>query len=174
MHLKMRLRFVILWPQWLVEWEKELVSWGEGGYTIQDKPMPRGEIVVGGPSLTDGYFNNNSKTREGFEVDDRGMWWFYTGDIGRGVLCVIVQCIKDMLRHFFCEVIAGVEAALISTNYVDNIMGTRISPSCVEKQTLKLRFNIHLSRLQRSRNSTRFEFPAKIQLVPEPWTRNLA
>lgn len=46
----------------------QLVSWEEGGYRISDKPMPRGEIVVGGNSVTAGYFNNQEKTDEVYKV----------------------------------------------------------------------------------------------------------
>lgn len=84
------------------------MSWEEGGYHVSDEPMPRGEIVVGGNSITAGYFNNHEKTNEVYkvnslvvncwrdkdhhdpysnallpQVDDTGMRWFYTGDIGR-------------------------------------------------------------------------------------------
>ncbi|KAI9178282.1 hypothetical protein LWI28_024723 [Acer negundo] len=61
----------------------QLVSWEEGGYKSSDKPMPRGEVVVGGFSVTAGYFNNPEKTDEVYKVDERGMRWFYTGDIGQ-------------------------------------------------------------------------------------------
>lgn len=47
----------------------QLVSWEEGGYRTSDKPMPRGEVVVGGFSITAGYFNNAEKTDEAYKVD---------------------------------------------------------------------------------------------------------
>ncbi|CAN6934939.1 unnamed protein product [Brassica oleracea] len=51
---------------------------------VIDKPMPRGEIVVGGNSVTSDYFNNQAKTDEVYMVvDEKGTRWFYTGDIGR-------------------------------------------------------------------------------------------
>ncbi|KAK3184565.1 hypothetical protein Dsin_031851 [Dipteronia sinensis] len=61
----------------------KLISWEEGGYKSSDKPMPRGEVVVGGFSVTAGYFNNPEKTDEVYKVDERGMRWFYSGDIGQ-------------------------------------------------------------------------------------------
>lgn len=47
----------------------QLVSWKEGGYTTSDKPMPRGEIVVGGHTATAGYFKNEEKTNEVYKVN---------------------------------------------------------------------------------------------------------
>lgn len=46
----------------------QLVSWEEGGYTTSDKPMPRGEVVIGGASVSAGYFNNEAKTAEVYKV----------------------------------------------------------------------------------------------------------
>lgn len=60
----------------------KLANWPEGGYTTQDKPNPRGEVVVGGDTVTDGYFEMPEETKEAFEVDENGVKWFYTGDIG--------------------------------------------------------------------------------------------
>lgn len=58
-----------------------LVDWDEGGYRVTDEPRSRGEIVIGGPCLAAGYFNQPEQTAEVFKVED-GYRWFYTGDIG--------------------------------------------------------------------------------------------
>lgn len=62
------------------------------GYTHKD-PHPRGEIYLGGPSISSGYFRNEAKTREAYLRDEKGRVWFATGDIGElhpgGVLAII-------------------------------------------------------------------------------------
>ncbi|KAF5746845.1 Long chain acyl-CoA synthetase 9 isoform 1 [Tripterygium wilfordii] len=105
----------------------KLIDWPEGGYLTTDKPMPRGEIVIGGPNVTVGYYKNEEKTKEVYKVDERGMRWFYTGDIGRfhsdGCLEVIDRK-KDIvkLQHGEYVSLGKVEAALSGSPYVDNIM----------------------------------------------------
>ncbi|XP_062199820.1 long chain acyl-CoA synthetase 8 [Phragmites australis] len=105
----------------------KLVSWEEGGYRISDSPMPRGEVVVGGYSITKGYFNNEAKTNEVYKVDEGGIRWFYTGDIGQfhpdGCLEIIDRK-KDIvkLQHGEYVSLGKVESALTTSNYVDNIM----------------------------------------------------
>ncbi|KAK7351120.1 hypothetical protein VNO77_10329 [Canavalia gladiata] len=105
----------------------KLIDWPEGGYSTNDSPMPRGEIVIGGPSVTLGYFKNEEKTKESYKVDERGMRWFYTGDIGRfhkdGCLEIIDRK-KDIvkLQHGEYVSLGKVEAALLVSPFVDNIM----------------------------------------------------
>ncbi|XP_028551695.1 long chain acyl-CoA synthetase 9, chloroplastic [Dendrobium catenatum] len=105
----------------------QLIDWPEGGYLTTDSPMPRGEIVIGGPNVTPGYFKNEEKTKEVYKLDERGMRWFYTGDIGRfhpdGCLEIIDRK-KDIvkLQHGEYVSLGKVETALIVSPYVENIM----------------------------------------------------
>lgn len=72
--------------------EIRLVSWEEGGYRVTNKPYPQGEIIVGGDSVSQGYYKLPSKTAEEF-FEENGLRWFKTGDIGEvhedGVLKII-------------------------------------------------------------------------------------
>ncbi|KAG6516609.1 hypothetical protein ZIOFF_027078 [Zingiber officinale] len=183
----------------------KLIDWSEGGYLVTDKPMPRGEVVIGGPNVTAGYFKNEEKTKEVYKVDERGMRWFYTGDIGRihpGGLLEIIDRKKDIvkLQHGEYVSLGKVESALIVSSYVENIMlhadpfhnfcvalivaahntledwaskqginCTDFSDLCQKEETVK---EVHGSLLKAAKQSRldKFEIPAKIKLIPEPWT----
>ncbi|KAL9664907.1 hypothetical protein QQ045_020316 [Rhodiola kirilowii] len=183
----------------------KLIDWPEGGYLISDSPLPRGEIVIGGPSVTVGYFKNDEKTKEAYKVDERGMRWFYSGDIGQfhsdGCLEIIDRK-KDIvkLQHGEYVSLGKVEAALSSCPYVDNIM-LHADPFhnycvalivvsrpaiedwakregldfidfpdlCLKQETIK---EVQASLVKEGKKARldKFEIPAKIKLLPEPWT----
>nr|XP_037274408.1 long-chain-fatty-acid--CoA ligase 4-like [Rhipicephalus microplus]XP_037274409.1 long-chain-fatty-acid--CoA ligase 4-like [Rhipicephalus microplus]XP_037274410.1 long-chain-fatty-acid--CoA ligase 4-like [Rhipicephalus microplus] len=102
-----------------------LVDWEEGKYSVQDKPNPRGEILVGGPGLAKEYFKNEELTRELFR-EESGIRWFYTGDIGEifpdGTL-KIVDRKKDLVKLQYGEYVSlgRVEMVLKTCALVDNI-----------------------------------------------------
>ncbi|KAH7844274.1 hypothetical protein Vadar_026290 [Vaccinium darrowii] len=148
----------------------KLVSWEEGGYTTSDKPMPRGEVVVGGFSVTAGYFNNDAKTKEVYEVDERGMRWFYTSDIGQfhpdGCLEIIDRK-KDIVKLQHGEYISlgKVEAALMTSNYIDNVM---VYADPFHNYCVALVVPSHQA--AKAAKLDKFEIPAKIKLMSDPWT----
>ncbi|XP_044161409.1 long-chain-fatty-acid--CoA ligase 4 isoform X2 [Bufo gargarizans] len=106
--------------------EIKLRDWLEGGYTNEDKPHPRGEIVIGGLNVSMGYFKNEEKSLEDFYVDENGQRWFCTGDIGEvhpdGCLQIIDRK-KDLVKLQAGEYVSlgKVEAALKNCSLVDNI-----------------------------------------------------
>lgn len=59
-----------------------LKDWKEGGYSTNDKPHPRGEVVVGGDCVANGYYKMEKETAEVFFKDEDGKRWLETGDIG--------------------------------------------------------------------------------------------
>ncbi|KAM4662916.1 long-chain-fatty-acid--CoA ligase 4 isoform 2-T6 [Discoglossus pictus] len=106
--------------------EIKLRDWQEGGYTNQDKPHPRGEIIIGGKNVSMGYFKNVEKTSEDYHVDENGQRWFCTGDIGElhsdGCLQIIDRK-KDLVKLQAGEYVSlgKVEAALKNCPLIDNI-----------------------------------------------------
>uniref|UniRef100_A0A4W6E6P4 long-chain-fatty-acid--CoA ligase n=1 Tax=Lates calcarifer TaxID=8187 RepID=A0A4W6E6P4_LATCA len=106
--------------------EITLKDWEEGGYYSTDKPNPRGEILIGGPNVTMGYYKNEAKNREDFYVDENGQRWFCTGDIGEfhpdGCLKIIDRK-KDLVKLQAGEYVSlgKVEAVLKNCPLIDNI-----------------------------------------------------
>lgn len=80
----------------------KLFNWEEGGYRVTDKPNPRGEVIVGGPVISKGYFNLPEEDKEAF-FEQHGQKWFRTGDIGEidqlGRLKIIDRKRDLKLRH---------------------------------------------------------------------------
>ncbi|MED6106627.1 Long chain acyl-CoA synthetase 8 [Stylosanthes scabra] len=183
----------------------KLVSWEEGGYMTSDKPMPRGEVVVGGFSVTAGYFKNQEKTNEVYKVDENGLRWFYTGDIGQihpdGCLEIIDRK-KDIvkLQHGEYLSLGKVEAVLSTSPYVDSVMvhadpfhnyGVALivpSRQSLEKWAQQAGIEYKdfpelcskaestnevlqsINKVAKAGKLQKSEIPAKIKLLPDPWT----
>uniref|UniRef100_A0A2I9LP62 long-chain-fatty-acid--CoA ligase n=1 Tax=Centruroides hentzi TaxID=88313 RepID=A0A2I9LP62_9SCOR len=102
-----------------------LVDWDEGNYHPTDKPNPRGEIVIGGDCVTEGYYKNKQLTEECFK-DENGTRWFYTGDIGELLPdgnFKIIDRKKDIVKLQHGEYISlgKIESELKSCHLVENI-----------------------------------------------------
>lgn len=102
-----------------------LVNWEEGNYRVTNKPYPQGEIIIGGDSVSLGYYKLPSKTKEDFFEED-GKRWFKTGDIGEmhadGVLKIIDRK-KDLVKLQAGEYVSlgKVESELKTCPIVENI-----------------------------------------------------
>uniref|UniRef100_A0A0D3BY88 AMP-dependent synthetase/ligase domain-containing protein n=2 Tax=Brassica TaxID=3705 RepID=A0A0D3BY88_BRAOL len=91
------------------------------GVDVSDKPMPRGEIVVGDNSVTAGYFNNQAKTDDVYKRNGAEQAGVKYSDFSE-----------------LCE----------NGDAVNKVQQPLTKAAKVEK----------------------FEIPAKIKLLPEPWT----
>ena len=83
-------------------------------YMTTDLPYPRGELLMKGPVIFQGYFHNPAKTAEAFDKDG----WFTTGDVVQvfpnGSVKVIDRC-KNIFKLSQGEYIAPEK--------IENIMG---------------------------------------------------
>uniref|UniRef100_A0A8C5HNX1 long-chain-fatty-acid--CoA ligase n=1 Tax=Gouania willdenowi TaxID=441366 RepID=A0A8C5HNX1_GOUWI len=110
----------------LVCCEIKLKNWADGNYYSTDHPHARGEILIGGPNVTMGYYKNQDKNQDDFIVDENGQRWFCTGDIGEfqedGCLKIIDRK-KDLVKLQAGEYVSlgKVEAILKNCPLIDNI-----------------------------------------------------
>ncbi|MCD7455348.1 Long chain acyl-CoA synthetase 8 [Datura stramonium] len=121
------------------------------------------------------------QTNEVYKVDEEGMRWFYTGDIGRfhpdGCLEIIDRK-KDIVKLQHGEYISlgKVEAALSSSNYVlekwaqENGAEHRAFSDLCNKVEAVNEVQQSLLKVGKAARLDKFEIPAKIKLIPEPWT----
>ncbi|KAK0520184.1 medium-chain fatty acid-CoA ligase faa2 [Tilletia horrida] len=91
----------------------------ELGYTSADRPHPRGELQLKGPSVFPGYYKDEAKTREAIDEDG----WFSTGDVaevdevGR---FKIIDRVKNLLKLAQGEYVAleRVESTYAACSYL--------------------------------------------------------
>lgn len=101
--------------------EIKLVDFPDAGYYSTNKP-PQGEIWIRGPSVTEGYWDNEQETKESITEDG----WFKTGDIGEfnanGHLKIIDRK-KNLVKTLNGEYIAleKLESAYRTAPVVGNI-----------------------------------------------------
>jgi len=117
--------------------ELRLVNWEEGGYSNTDKPNPRGEIYLGGDSISLGYYKMPEKTAEDYHVIN-GVRYFATGDIGEvmpnGGLKIIDRK-KDLTKLQSGEYISlmKIESIVKVLQFVDTccVCANPLKSSCV-------------------------------------------
>ncbi|CAF1425087.1 unnamed protein product [Adineta steineri] len=84
----------------LVSCEIRLRNWDEGNYKNTDKPNPRGEILIGGKIVAQGYYDETSNENINF-TEINNTKYFCTGDIGEmypdGTLKIIDRK-KDLVK----------------------------------------------------------------------------
>ncbi|KAK2738355.1 long-chain fatty acid-CoA ligase [Onygenales sp. PD_40] len=102
--------------------EAKLVDFPEAGYFSHHTP-PQGEIWIRGPSVMEGYYENEEETKASLTEDG----WFMTGDIGEfdkyGHLRIIDRK-KNLVKSLNGEYVAleKLESIYRSCNVVANIM----------------------------------------------------
>lgn len=77
--------------------EYQLRDIDELDYNRNSKPYPKGEIVLRGPSIFVGYFQNKALTDSSKDQDG----WLYTGDVGMllpGNALKIIDRIKNIFK----------------------------------------------------------------------------
>ena len=114
------------------------------GYSLLDRneageATPRGEIWIGGPCVSRGYYAMPDKTAADF-VEEDGIRWFKTGDVGRrnvdGTIAIVDRK-KDLIKLAGGEYVAlgHVEATLKAVDVVENVCvfgeGLQQTPVCV-------------------------------------------
>mmetsp|Transcript_654 Transcript_654/g.1150 ORF Transcript_654/g.1150 Transcript_654/m.1150 type:complete len:689 (-) Transcript_654:210-2276(-) len=168
----------------------KLEDWEEGGYYAnpssapkdQRHPHPRGELLLGGPQITMGYYKEPEKSDEAYFVDDKGVRWLRTGDIGEiypdGVVAIIDRK-KDLVKLSGGEYVSlgKLEPIIRDSDYVDNAMVYCDSQKsyCVAivqvseagKKVSDEKIKSDVASLLKKSNCAKFEIPKNIKVERE-------
>ena len=106
----------------------------EMSYLSTDKPYPRGEVCMKGPSIFGGYFKREDKTAEAFDQDG----WFLTGDVAQiypnGTIKIIDRS-KNIFKLSQGEYIAPekLENIFVLSSFVEQslVYGDSLKNCCV-------------------------------------------
>lgn len=165
----------------------KLESWEDGGYFTTDKPNPRGEILVGGPNVTMGYYKMPEETAKAYFVDNEGVRWFRTGDVGEmwpnGTLQVVDRK-KDLVKLSGGEYVSygKLEPLVRDSQYVDNafvhanplrsyvVAVCTLKPGLPEQPTEAEVLADITKILKSTPGVVSFEIPKKLKIVHDAWT----
>ncbi|KAH0919206.1 hypothetical protein HID58_026866 [Brassica napus] len=138
----------------------KLIDWPEGGYLISDKPMPRGEIVIGGSNITLGYFKNEEKTKEVYKVEA-------ALSISPYVENIMVHA--DPFYSYCVALVVAAQQTLEGWASKQGIEFTNFEELCAKEQAVK---EVYASLVKAAKQSRleKFEIPAKIKVLAAPWT----
>ncbi|KAF9115941.1 Long chain acyl-CoA synthetase 7 peroxisomal [Mortierella sp. AM989] len=115
-------------------------------YTSQDKPHPRGEIMLRGPSVFQGYYKAPQQTAETLDAEG----WSSTGDVGQWDECgrlVVIDRVKNIFKLAQGEYIAPEKIeAVLSKHYLvaqvfvygHSLQATLVGIVVPDAETLKL------------------------------------
>lgn len=165
--------------------EIKLVPWEDAGYFPTDKPNPRGEILLSGAHIAQGYYKNPEKTAEDFKVDANGKRWFHTGDVGEfhsdGVLKIIDRK-KDLVKNQQGEYVSygKIEPLLKDSALIDNVMVYQdpYHTYCIALVTAETKGSLpsagdvvkEFARIGKEMKLAKFEIPTKVGVCQEGWT----
>lgn len=105
----------------------KLKDWSRGGFFTYDHPNPRGEILIGGDTVSQGYFGNTSLTDKYFERDSEDVMWFRTGMIGQfhsNGKVEVIDSMDNLIKLSFGSALTALgrsEAEIRSCSFIDNV-----------------------------------------------------
>lgn len=129
--------------------EAKIIPWEEGGYPDNGLETKRGELLISGPCVTNGYFKNEALTKEIFKLDPAtNKIWYHTSDIvelNQDGTFKIIGRKSDVIKLMHGEYVqlTNIETTISQSKYVDFVCVTQnktneylIAVICVNIQNL--------------------------------------